>query len=72
VVCGQPALLVFLSTGKRRPENDRKQLGVLAWDIQVDSTVAEQLALVSGSHIVLAIGKIVIAFHHFRRARKVN
>jgi signal transduction histidine kinase len=52
---------VFLRPVNVGPENDRKQLGVLAVGYQVDSTVAEQLALVSGSQIVLAIGKIVIA-----------
>jgi len=52
---------VFLRPINVGPENDRKQLGVLAVGYQVDSTVAEQLALVSGSQIVLAIGDIIIA-----------
>src|SRR5260370_7640286 len=52
---------VFLRPINFVPENDRKQLGVLAVGYQVDSTVAEQLALVSGSQIVLALGDIVIA-----------
>src|SRR5713226_5333043 len=52
---------VFLRPINFGPENDRKQLGVLAVGYQVDSTVAEQLALVSGSQIILAIGDIVIA-----------
>jgi signal transduction histidine kinase len=52
---------VFLRPINVGPENDRKQLGLLAVGYQVDSTVAEQLALVSGSQIVLAIGDIIIA-----------
>jgi signal transduction histidine kinase len=52
---------VFLRPINVGQENNRKQLGVLAVGYQVDSTVAEQLALVSGSQIVLAIGDIVIA-----------
>src|SRR5207245_2644788 len=52
---------VFLRPINVGPENSRKQLGVLAVGYQVDSTVAEQLALVSGSQIVLAVGDIVIA-----------
>jgi signal transduction histidine kinase len=52
---------VFLRPINVGPENSRKQLGVLAVGYQVDSTVAEQLALVSGSQIVLATGDIVIA-----------
>jgi signal transduction histidine kinase len=52
---------VFLRPINVGPENNRKQLAVLAVGYQVDSTVAEQLAVVSGSQIVLAIGDIVIA-----------
>jgi signal transduction histidine kinase len=52
---------VFLRPINVGPENDRKQLGLLAVGYQVDSSVAEQLAVVSGSQIVLAIGEIVIA-----------
>lgn len=52
---------VFLRPINVGPENNRKQVGVLAVGYQVDSTVAEQLAVVSGSQIVLAIGDIVIA-----------
>jgi signal transduction histidine kinase len=52
---------VFLRPINVGQENNRQQLGVLAVGYQVDSTVAEQLALVSGSQIVLAIGDIVIA-----------
>ena len=52
---------VFLRPINVGPENSWKQLGVLAVGYQVDSTVAEQLALVSGSQIVLAVGDIVIA-----------
>jgi signal transduction histidine kinase len=52
---------VFLRSINIGPENDRKQLGVLAVGYQVDSSVAEQLALVSGSQIALAIGDSVIA-----------
>jgi Double sensory domain of two-component sensor kinase len=52
---------VFLRPINVGPENDRKQLGVLAVGYQVDSSVAEQLAVVSGSQIALAIGDIVIA-----------
>jgi signal transduction histidine kinase len=52
---------VFLRPINVGQENNRKQLGVLAVGYQVESTVAEQLALVSGSQIVLAIGDFVIA-----------
>src|SRR5207245_4004196 len=52
---------VFLRPINVGQENNRKQLGVLAVGYQVDSTVAEQLALVSGSQIALAIADIVIA-----------
>ena len=52
---------VFLRPINVGQENNRKLFGVLAVGYQVDSTVAEQLALVSGSQIALAIGDIVIA-----------
>jgi signal transduction histidine kinase len=52
---------VFLRPINVGHENDRKQLGLLAVGYQVDSSVAEQLAVVSGSQIVLATGEIVIA-----------
>jgi signal transduction histidine kinase len=41
--------------------SDTKELGALAIGYQVDSTVAEQLALVAGGKIVLASGAKVIA-----------
>jgi signal transduction histidine kinase len=41
--------------------SDAKELGALAIGYQVDSTVAEQLALVAGGKIVLASGAKVIA-----------
>jgi signal transduction histidine kinase len=41
--------------------SDTKQLGALAIGYQVDSTVAEQLALVAGGKIVLVTGSKVIA-----------
>src|SRR5690349_4799488 len=41
--------------------SDVKQLGALAVGYQVDSTVAEQLALVAGGKIVLVTGSRVIA-----------
>jgi signal transduction histidine kinase len=52
---------VFLRPINVGPGNNRKQLGLLAVGYQVDSSVAEQLAVVSGSQIVLAIGETVIA-----------
>jgi signal transduction histidine kinase len=52
---------VFLRPITSGTENDRRQLGVLAVGYQIDATVAEQLALVSGSQIALTTGDKIIA-----------
>ena len=52
---------VFLRPITSGTENERRQLGVLAVGYQIDATVAEQLALVSGSQIALTTGDKIIA-----------
>jgi len=52
---------VFLRPIVAGTEDEERQLGVLAVGYQVDSKVAEQLALVSGSQIALTTGDKVIA-----------
>lgn len=52
---------VFLRPIVAGAESDERQLGVLAVGYQVDSKVAEQLALVSGSQIALTTDGRVIA-----------
>jgi signal transduction histidine kinase len=52
---------VFLRPIVAGTKNEQRQLGVLAVGYRVDSTVAEQLALVSASQIALATGNQVIA-----------
>ena len=52
---------VFLRPITSGTENERRQLGVLAVGYQIDTTVAEQLALVSGSQIALTTGDKIIA-----------
>src|SRR3984893_5127418 len=52
---------VFLRPIMAGTKNEQRQLGVLAVGYRVDSTVAEQLALVSASQIALATGNQVIA-----------
>jgi len=52
---------VFLQPITSGADDDAQQLGVLAVGYQVDASVAEQLALVSGSQIVLATPREVIA-----------
>ena len=52
---------VFLRPITAGTENDRRQLGVIAVGYQIDSTVAEQLSLVSGSQIALTTGDEIIA-----------
>jgi signal transduction histidine kinase len=52
---------VALRTILAGSENTQRQLGVIAIGYQIDSTVAEQLALASGSQIALATGDKIIA-----------
>ncbi len=52
---------VFLRPITSGTENEQRQLGVLAVGYQIDTTVAEQLALVSGSQIALTTGDKIIA-----------
>lgn len=52
---------VFLRPISAGAGNDLKPLGVVAVGYQVDSSVAEQLSLVAGSQIALAMGDKVIA-----------
>jgi signal transduction histidine kinase len=52
---------VFLNPIVIGPESNGKQIGLIAVGYQVDSTVAEHLALGSGSQIVLATGDNLIA-----------
>ena len=52
---------VFLRPITSGTENEQRQLGVLAVGYQIDATVAEQLALVSGSQIALTTGDKIIA-----------
>src|SRR5271163_1608575 len=47
---------VFLRPITAGTENDRRQLGIIAVGYQIDSTVAAQLAMVSGSQIALTTG----------------
>jgi HAMP domain-containing protein len=52
---------VFLRPINAGAEGDAKQLGIIVVGEQVDSTLAQQLAVVAGRQIVLAAGKDVIA-----------
>jgi signal transduction histidine kinase len=52
---------VFLRPIMAGSEDEQRQLGVLAVGYQINSAVAQQLALVSGSQIALAAGDRVIA-----------
>jgi signal transduction histidine kinase len=52
---------VFLRPITSGTDNERRQLGILAVGYQIDTTVAEQLALVSGSQIALTTGDKIIA-----------
>jgi signal transduction histidine kinase len=52
---------VFLRPITSGTENERRQLGILAVGYQIDATVAEQLAMVSGSQIALTTGDKIIA-----------
>jgi signal transduction histidine kinase len=52
---------VFLRPITSGTEAERRQLGILAVGYQIDATVAEQLALVSGSQIALTTGDKIIA-----------
>ncbi|MGA8231898.1 MAG: HAMP domain-containing sensor histidine kinase [Candidatus Acidiferrales bacterium] len=52
---------VFLRSIGAGSESNAKQLGVVAVGYRVDSQVAEQLAMVAGSQIVLATGPNLIA-----------
>src|SRR5215469_1640770 len=52
---------VFLRPINAGSEVDAKQLGIIVVGEQIDSTLAQQLAVVAGSQIVLATGKEVIA-----------
>ncbi len=52
---------VFLRTILAGSEANQRQLGVLAIGYQIDSTVAQQLALASGGQIALATGDEIIA-----------
>jgi signal transduction histidine kinase len=52
---------VFLRPITAGTKNDQRRLGILGVGYQVDSTVAEQLSLVSGSQIALTTGDKVIA-----------
>jgi signal transduction histidine kinase len=52
---------VFLHAILAGSANDQRQVGVIAVGYQIDSTVAAQLALASGSQIALAAGDKIIA-----------
>lgn len=52
---------VFLRTILAGNENDQRQLGIVAVGYQIDSTVAAQLALTSGSQIALVTDDKIIA-----------
>jgi signal transduction histidine kinase len=52
---------VFLRPITSGPQDERRQLGILAVGYQIDATVAEQLAMVSGSQIALTTGDKIIA-----------
>jgi signal transduction histidine kinase len=52
---------VFLRPITAGTDNDLRELGILAVGYQIDSTVAEQLSLVSGSQIALTTGDKIIA-----------
>ena len=52
---------VFIRPIEAGGENDTKELGVVAIGYEVDTSVAEQLAVVAGSKIVLGIGDKVFA-----------
>lgn len=52
---------VFLRPITSGTDNERRQLGIMAVGYQIDATVAEQLALVSGSQIALTTGDKIIA-----------
>jgi signal transduction histidine kinase len=52
---------VFLRPITSGSESDRRQLGIMAVGYQIDATVAEQLAMVSGSQIALTTGDKIIA-----------
>ena len=52
---------VFLRTIMAGSEANERELGVIAVGYQIDSTVAQQLALASGGEIALATGDDVIA-----------
>jgi signal transduction histidine kinase len=52
---------VFLRPITSGTAAERRQLGILAVGYQIDATVAEQLALVSGSQIALTTGDKIIA-----------
>ena len=52
---------VFLHPITAGTEENQRQLGILAIGYQIDSTMAKQLAIVSGSQIALATGEKIIA-----------
>ncbi len=52
---------VFLRPVSAGHEQEERQLGMLAVGYQIDSTVAQQLAVVAGSQIALAVNDKVIA-----------
>lgn len=52
---------VFLRTILAGSENDQRQVGIIAVGYQIDSTVAAQLALASGSQIALTTEDKIIA-----------
>jgi signal transduction histidine kinase len=52
---------VFLRPITSGTQAERRQLGILAVGYQIDATVAEQLAMVSGSQIALTTGDKIIA-----------
>ena len=52
---------VFLRPITSGTTNERRHLGIIAVGYQIDATVAEQLALVSGSQIALTTGDKIIA-----------
>ncbi len=52
---------VFLRTILAGSESNERRLGILAIGYQIDSTVAQQLALASGGQIALATGGKIIA-----------
>ena len=52
---------VFLRPITSGTDNERRQLGIMAVGYQIDATVAEQLALVSGSQIALTTSDKIIA-----------